>query len=53
MRAWRSRRRELLLYGDTRLRAPCRPVEPGEPGLGGLISRMREIMLRHDGVGLA
>jgi peptide deformylase len=43
----------LLLYGDARLRATCRPVEPGEPGLAALIARMRAVMLRHDGVGLA
>ena len=53
MRARAPRQRELLLYGDSRLREPCRPVEPGEPGLDDLVAQMREIMQRHDGVGLA
>jgi len=43
----------LLYYGDARLRQPCRPVEPREPDLEGLIAEMRDIMQRHDGVGLA
>jgi len=43
----------LLLYGDSRLRIPCRPVEPRETGLDELIGQMRRIMHQHDGVGLA
>jgi len=48
-----AQRRGLLVYGDPRLREPCRRVEPGETGLADLVVRMRELMLRHDGVGLA
>jgi len=53
MRARTPQQRELLLYGDSRLRQPCRPVEPGEPGLDALVDQMRVIMQQHDGVGLA
>jgi len=48
-----SRRRDLILYGDPGLRAPCRAVDPHEAGLETLVDGMRDLMETLDGVGLA
>ncbi len=46
-------RAEIVLYGDPRLRLICRTADPADPTLPGLIDRMRAVMRRHGGVGLA
>jgi len=43
----------LVGYPDERLRTVCRPVEEGEADLPQLAERMRDLMRKHDGVGLA
>ena len=48
-----ARAHRLRYYGASILRSPCREVDPDEPGLGDLVSDMRRVMRRHDGVGLA
>jgi peptide deformylase len=42
----------ILLYGDSRLRRPARPVTPGED-LGDLPERLCAAMLEAEGIGLA
>ena len=45
--------RRLVYYPDSRLRAVCRAVEPGSPGLVELTEAMADLMRRYNGVGLA
>lgn len=44
---------EILRMGDPRLLRRAQPVTDFGPALGELVARMREVMLAHQGVGLA